>query len=218
MAPKKSFKEAYQLFLENIFNFNGRTRRSDFWPVAIVNAVAYSIVSSIISGILGADNAVGSIIVSLLSIGLFVVELALVIRRLHDTGKEWTYYLWVLLPLIGSIIVFIALVSDSQSGVNKFGPNPKEAFADPNMGYAPQQNPYDAPIAPPAPPINNGAPVEPVFEPVAPVAEPVAPVAEPVAPVAEPATPVEEPVVEAPTEAPVEAPIEAPAEAPTEEA
>ena len=163
MAPKNSIGDAYKLFFQNLFNFQGRTRRSDYWPVVIINSLAVSFVSGIISGIFSgiasssgstALASIGSGISSLLSLALTVLELGLVVRRLHDAGKEWTYLLFSLIPFVGWIIVLIPLLKDSEPGDNKFGPNPKGAYGDPNgfnQGYAPQQPYAAAPQQPYAP-------------------------------------------------------------------
>lgn len=178
MLPQKPLAESYQLFFKNLFNFNGRTRRSDYWRVILINAVVAGVASGIIGGIFGGLTAVAynnyaytagsvlsaisSIITSLISLAVFVLELGITIRRLHDVGKDWTYYLLGLIPIVGGIIVFIALVGDSQPGDNQFGPNPKgvsaPAYQAPAQGYAPQQNygyaqqqpaqPYAAPQQP----------------------------------------------------------------------
>ena len=55
---------------------------------------------------------------------LIVGNLAVGVRRLHDAGKSGWYYLWLLLPLAGIIVVFIALCADSE-GPNQYGPSPK---------------------------------------------------------------------------------------------
>ena len=232
MAPQKSLSEAYQLFFQNIFNFNGRTRRSDYWRVIIVNHLVVGFVAGILAGTItaiGTSNgstalsSIGSLIGSLANIALTVCELGITVRRLHDTGKEWTYLLLYLIPLVGWIIVLIAAVSDSQPGENKFGPNPKEVggfnqgFNPQAPGFAPAQDFSQAPQT-----NYNAAPI--YQEPVAPPAAPAfgVPVAEPAAPAFEaPAAPVENaaPAFEAPA-APVEnaAPaFEAPA-APVENA
>ncbi len=180
MLPQKPLAESYQLFFKNLFNFNGRTRRSDYWRVILINAVVAGVASGIIGGIFGGLSAVAynnyaytagsvlsaisSIITSLISLAVFVLELGITIRRLHDVGKDWTYYLLGLIPIAGGIIVFIALVTDSQPGDNQFGPNPKgvsgPAYQAPAQGYAPQQNygyaqqpaqPYAAPQQPAQP-------------------------------------------------------------------
>lgn len=216
MAPKKTIAESYQLFFQNMFNFNGRTRRSDYWRVVIINSLIVGAIGGAIGGIFGQESAVGSVLSSLLSIAVFVIELALVVRRLHDTGKEWTYILFSLIPLVGWIIVFIALLKDSDPGDNQFGPNPKAVPAD--GGFAPQgfdnaQAPYGGapvppanynpePVAPPAAPAfgTPAAPAEPIVQ------EPAAPAApEFEAPVAPAAPAVEEPV--APAAPAFEAPV-----------
>ena len=182
MAPKKSLAESYQLFFNNLFNFNGRTRRSDYWRVVIINAVVVSLVQTALTAIAGRDNAVISSINAMLNIALFVLELGINIRRLHDTGKEWTYILLDLIPIVGWIIVFIALVKDSDPGDNKFGPNPKGGVDMGGFQGQPQQpaQPY-APVQPAQPytpvqqqPAQPYAPVEPAqqYAPVQPV-EPV---------------------------------------------
>ncbi len=181
MAPKKSLAESYQLFFNNLFNFNGRTRRSDFWRVVILNTVCVGVIVGILSAAFGRESTVASTVNSLLSLAQFVLQLGLVIRRLHDTGKEWTYYLLGLIPFVGWIIVFIALVTDSDPGDNKFGPNPKGGVdmggfqgqpQQPAQPYAPVQQQPAQPYAPvqqqPAQPY---APVQPAqqYTPVQPV-------------------------------------------------
>jgi uncharacterized membrane protein YhaH (DUF805 family) len=46
---------------------------------------------------------------------------------MHDTGRSGWWWLIALIPLIGSIILLVFLVSDSEAGTNKYGPNPKLA-------------------------------------------------------------------------------------------
>lgn len=60
------------------------------------------------------------------SLATIIPSLAVCIRRLHDTGKSGWSLLFVLIPFIGSIILLIFLITDSQPGENKWGPNPKE--------------------------------------------------------------------------------------------
>ncbi len=105
MAPKHTISEAYQLFFQNLFNFNGRTRRSDYWRVVIINSLVAGFIAGIFAGIFGEESATASTISSLINIAVWVLELGIVVRRLHDTGKEWTYLLFSLIPLVGWIIV-----------------------------------------------------------------------------------------------------------------
>ena len=45
-------------------------------------------------------------------------------RITYDNGKPGTYYLFVLIPLVGSIILLVWFCQDS-TGDNQWGPNPK---------------------------------------------------------------------------------------------
>ncbi|MEM9674902.1 MAG: DUF805 domain-containing protein, partial [Bacteroidota bacterium] len=53
-------------------------------------------------------------------------SLSLTVRRLHDTGRSGWYILIGLIPIIGSIILFVFYVENSQPGSNQYGPHPKQ--------------------------------------------------------------------------------------------
>jgi uncharacterized membrane protein YhaH (DUF805 family) len=59
--------------------------------------------------------------------GLFVLipTFAVMVRRLHDTGRSGWWWLISLLPFVGIIILFVFLVEDSQPVENRYGANPK---------------------------------------------------------------------------------------------
>ena len=62
---------------------------------------------------------------NLWQLAIFVPSLALSVRRLHDVGRKGTYYLFVLLPIIGWILLLIQFLKDSQPGANAFGESVK---------------------------------------------------------------------------------------------
>jgi uncharacterized membrane protein YhaH (DUF805 family) len=62
-----------------------------------------------------------SLLSNLWQLAIFVPSLALTWRRLHDVGRKGTYYLFILIPIVGWIMLFIQLVKDSQLGANAFG-------------------------------------------------------------------------------------------------
>jgi uncharacterized membrane protein YhaH (DUF805 family) len=105
-------------------DFSGRARRKEFWMftlVSIIISVALSIV----------DMAMGSEIAGLSSIYLlvaFIPSLAVLVRRLHDTGRSG---LWVLLALtgIGYIVLIIFAALEGEKGDNKYGTDPKAVAA-----------------------------------------------------------------------------------------
>ena len=54
-----------------------------------------------------------------------VPALAVLVRRLHDTGKTGWWVLIGFVPLIGGIVLLVFTVLDSDAGENNYGENPK---------------------------------------------------------------------------------------------
>ena len=108
-----SIAEATKLFFTRYADFNGRSRRSEFWWAQLT------------VGILG--GVIGMIIPNLSwiwSLAVLVPSIAISIRRLHDIGKSGWWYLINCLPLVGQIIFLIFACKDSVEE-NQWGPNPK---------------------------------------------------------------------------------------------
>ena len=116
IIEKPSFKDCYIKFWKNYTNFSGRARRSEYWYVVLAN-VLISLVTII--------PYVGQTVVALYMIAILVPTLALMVRRLHDLGKDWYYIFLLLIPLVGQIIMLVWFCTDSQVGANEFGENPK---------------------------------------------------------------------------------------------
>lgn len=99
--------------------FEGRSRRSEFWYFILFNTIlGYSLVGlSYFSSIFLYANWAYSLV-------LFIPNVAVNIRRLHDIGKSgW----WILSSL--TIIMIPVLIywycMDSEPGSNEYGSNPK---------------------------------------------------------------------------------------------
>jgi uncharacterized membrane protein YhaH (DUF805 family) len=58
---------------------------------------------------------------------MLIPGIAVTVRRLHDSGRSGWWILIALIPLIGTIILLVFMVLDSQPGDNEYGPNPKAA-------------------------------------------------------------------------------------------
>lgn len=94
--------------------FDGRSRRSEFW--------LWVLISSVISAILSCIHPVLS---SIWSLAVLIPTWAVFCRRMHDTGRSGWNWLWCLLPIIGWIVLLVYELQDSQFGENQYGPNPK---------------------------------------------------------------------------------------------
>ncbi|MEM8859638.1 MAG: DUF805 domain-containing protein, partial [Chloroflexota bacterium] len=57
---------------------------------------------------------------------LFIIipTLAVSSRRLHDTGRSGLWFLIVLVPFIGPLVLFVFFVQPSELGTNFWGPHP----------------------------------------------------------------------------------------------
>jgi len=123
-AFEQYFKET---LTERYADFEGRARRSEYWFFVLFSYISI-IVVSVVFGILGSmvSEVVGMIGLVGVMLALFVPQLAVYVRRLHDTGKSGWWILFGLVPLVGSIVLLVFLCTDSTPGSNQYGPNPKE--------------------------------------------------------------------------------------------
>lgn len=121
------FGEAVQSCLRQYVGFSGRARRSEYWWfflfVVIVSAVA-----SVLDALLGtvSDDTNLGVIGTIVGLALVLPIIAVSVRRLHDTSRSGWWYLLVLIPIVGSIILIVFYCLDSH-GDNQYGPSPKAA-------------------------------------------------------------------------------------------
>lgn len=92
-------------------DFEGRVGRQEFWMF-----ILFSVGLNIILEIIGID-----ILGALVSLGLFLPNIALTTRRLHDTGRSgWWQLLW-LIPIIGWIVIIVFLARQTTPVDNQYG-------------------------------------------------------------------------------------------------
>ena len=123
---KNNLGQSYILYLKNIFNFSGRTRRSDFWQVYILNYVISLVIG--VSSMLAVEMDIIAGFLILLSLIINLSEISLLVRSFHDIGTSGLYCLLNYIPYIGFIFLLVYCTKDSCAGSNKYGPNPKESL------------------------------------------------------------------------------------------
>ena len=163
--------------LKHYADFSGRARRSEFWYFQLFNVLTFIGIYLIIVAIKIVTGIDLGFLIFAYPIALFIPNLAVSARRLHDTNRSgWWQLLTIITGLItsGLVITFVYLIflcaiwgidifkeedplsillfvsiichiaaeilllvwycRDSQQGVNRFGPNPKEENnADPDQ-------------------------------------------------------------------------------------
>ena len=102
--------------------FSGRARRKEYWMFLLFN-VLIAIGLGIIEAVIGTGGLLGAVY----SLAVLIPSIAVTVRRLHDTSRTGWWILIVLVPVVGTIILLIFMVLDSQPGDNEYGPNPKAA-------------------------------------------------------------------------------------------
>ena len=120
----------------NSFNFNGRARRKEYWMFTGFNILIFFgifIIGDMLQTYFVGSGSASEVIANfagLYFVASFIPQLALSIRRLHDTNRSGWNLLWGLMPAIGGIIMFVFTVEKGVTGDNRFGPDPKEEQED----------------------------------------------------------------------------------------
>jgi len=112
--------------------FRGRARRREYWYFVLFTSLFLAVAAFAIGlcgAAAGADDSTSEGLFDLLALPLLLPYLAVKVRRLHDSGKSGWWLLLSFIPLIGALVLLIFYCEDSQSGMNKYGPNPKEPLA-----------------------------------------------------------------------------------------
>jgi uncharacterized membrane protein YhaH (DUF805 family) len=95
--------------------FEGRASRSEYWWFYLFTVLATA-----------AADTLGGTVGNLASLAFFLPSLALVARRLHDTGRSGWWFL-IVFTFIGIPVVLYWLVKASDAGANKYGEGPARA-------------------------------------------------------------------------------------------
>ena len=129
-----NFTDAIKLLFTRGLDFNGRSRRKEYWYVVLFNMLLvgglYLFALIVAFSGAGRDVVTGtSVMVPILTWIYYLVtlipSLALSVRRLHDIDKSGWYLLVGLLPFVGAIILLIWMAEDSEPVENDYGPCPK---------------------------------------------------------------------------------------------
>ena len=148
-----NMQTAVKSVLGNYANFSGRARRSEYWYWTLAVFLLYVV------GLIITEVAKPFAIILLLAyLAIIVPSLAVLWRRLHDTGRSGVWFLITFVPLVGGIILLVFACTDSAPGDNQYGPNPKgiggyggqaygqPQYGQPQYGQPPQQG-YGQPPA-----------------------------------------------------------------------
>ena len=107
-------------------DINGRANLREFWYFVLFSIIFSFLISFfdvILLGVLGkeiTDNSLG-ILGIIYSILIFIPNITITVRRLHDVNKSGWNLLWYI-TIIGGLFILILNVLKGTAGDNKYGP------------------------------------------------------------------------------------------------
>ena len=110
--------QAYKNFFKGYADFTGRSTRSDFWWVWLMNHILFLPLyifwfQMALKDAGGTDPILGVAIISvyiILAIVLFTPSLAVKVRRLRDAGIHWAFIFLYFVPMGGiALLVLLAM-------------------------------------------------------------------------------------------------------------
>jgi uncharacterized membrane protein YhaH (DUF805 family) len=110
------FGDAVRGAVTNIFTYWGRASRSAFWWFALLEVIAYLVVSWI-----SYDSRVAGIILDIVvGLPLILTGIALAVRRLHDSGRTGWWWWIGFVPVVGGIILLVFYLLPGTRGPNRY--------------------------------------------------------------------------------------------------
>ena len=92
------------------FDFKGECRLRDY-----LLTILFLMILASLFGFLATENP-SLVYLPIIYLGISALPfLSLMVRRLNDSGKSWKTLLWIILPIFGWIIIFVALITRSQT-------------------------------------------------------------------------------------------------------
>ncbi len=115
-----TFTQAIASGFKNYVNFSGRACRSKFWFWQLFIVLA-SIVAVIFDSVIQTPNQVFA---ALFGLATMIPDLAVMVRRMHDTDFRGWWLLLGFVPLIGMIVLIVWWCLEGTRGYNRFGADP----------------------------------------------------------------------------------------------
>lgn len=134
------FGEAVRTFFQRYTDFQGRSRRSEYWWVVLALIIFFGIggvIAVVLGGVAGGGdlNPIGMLLIGILGLAylaIIIPNIALMVRRFHDLNQTgWLVLVFILLgfiPLVGmlaSLAQIIWFAMPGTVGPNKYGADPK---------------------------------------------------------------------------------------------
>ena len=121
-------KTAVTTVLSKYATFQGRAARPEYWWWVLATLILF-IALGILDGVIFApmmgyeafSEDAGQPLSFLASLALLLPNLAVAVRRLHDTDRSGWWLLLGFIPLIGTLVLLFFMIQRGTDGANRFG-------------------------------------------------------------------------------------------------
>jgi uncharacterized membrane protein YhaH (DUF805 family) len=124
-----SFQDAIRACFSKYAEFSGRARRSEFWWFTLFTLLASAALGIVDRALFGVapDGQPVSVLNALFTLAVLLPAIAVGVRRLHDTDRSGWWYLLILIPVLGALVLIFLFAQTGSTGPNRFGPDPLAA-------------------------------------------------------------------------------------------
>lgn len=113
--------EWYLAALKKYAVFKGRARRSEYWYFVLFNFLILLVLGFVDGALnLTAEDSGFGLLSGIYNLAVVIPSLAVGVRRLHDTGRSGWWLLISLVPIIGTILLIVFFIGESQPGKNQY--------------------------------------------------------------------------------------------------
>jgi uncharacterized membrane protein YhaH (DUF805 family) len=111
-----TYQEAYQKMLNKYFGFEGRANLGEFWKPFLINLIIGVVFVAL-------EVAVHPLVylADIFYLAILFPGLALLFRRLHDTGRSGWWWLVGIIPVFGWLALIYLAAQPGDSATNSYG-------------------------------------------------------------------------------------------------
>ena len=127
--------------IKNYAVFKGRSSRKEFWMFALFGflILPFALFGFLI--LLEDTGLIGEYFLYGYNLFILIPTLAIMTRRVHDTGQQGALVFLALIPYIGFLIILILCLQKGNAGPNRYGPESSDTnYIEPNQSE--NQSPY----------------------------------------------------------------------------
>lgn len=126
--PQLGFTEANQLVASRLTDFNGRSRRSEYWWTMLSFLICVFLISKALSAFLP------DVLASLITAACWFYVYGVTVRRLQDTGKSkwWVIVSWAA-TFASTLYMYFSGLTDTLASVNANPQTAMKVFTDPGL-------------------------------------------------------------------------------------